>query len=457
MLPNLHEFGAVCTIIAQTRPSILFPKLSTLKFNAYDVNEDLVHYLIFMTPDVINLEFKLSGRDVGQPELGSSMRLLFDRISSSMKNLRSLSITLIAINNISAHFINLLAKTLADLKSLERVILPPRAIVGKVIASLAGHPHLIEILPAYRGLSRESRSASNSPTFSPRLNGSSFRSLKVISFCSTPRGAGAFLADPCFPAGQVLRIHVQVLPSKQRDSERDPVGHILCAIQNKCTAIMDVSISETSTSDVDVTTLSFVSMRPMFHCIHLTTLTIWLRGCLPWTAADFNEFAAALPSAITLMLNEAPLPPLPTLQPISELEGTLSVFSRHCSQLRELGVCFNASRPRVIGGSSPFVAPRFKSLVVLHVGTSPISNKPQNIVAVTAFLLTILPEPCKITVGGKGDGRMTPSREDSGETDSDDESSVFGDTPFNHIQAWQRVQELRLLRQMESVRANAKV
>ncbi|RDB18463.1 hypothetical protein Hypma_000278 [Hypsizygus marmoreus] len=401
-----------------------------------------------MTPSVSKLEFRLSGQDVGNAEFGSGMRLFFDRISSSMTNLRSLSITLTAINKISPRFILLLSRTLDHLKRLEHVILPPRAIVGQVITSIACHTHLIDILPAYRGLFWESHSTSYSSMFSPQLSQSCFPALETLSFCSTPRSAKAFLENPYFPASRILRIHVQVLAQRQRHSEVEPVGYLLKAICDNCTSIMDVSISKTSSSNEEIVALSFATMRALINCGSLTTLTIQLRGCLLWTAVDFDEFAASLPSATTLMLNEAPLPPL---QPATIMEDALSPFSRHCSQLRKLGIFFNAREQPIVAVSSPIAAFRFKSLVALHVGTSPISNTSQNIVYIAAFLLAILPDACKIVVGGKGsEGHPPPESDADTDTDSDGESSdVFSDTPLQHIPAWQKVQELRMLCQME--------
>ncbi|RDB25716.1 hypothetical protein Hypma_006372 [Hypsizygus marmoreus] len=436
-LPDLHNYRAICTRIAQTQPpgTVLFRNLHTLRFSAHDINDDLLHYTQFMVPSIMTLELKLTGRE--SVELSSAMKLFFGCIASRLQHLRSLSISLAVIKSHPVLFIGLLARTLEGLKNLEYVVLPPCLVVGKVITSLSRHPHLVEINPAYGSLAMEAYSMASCSTSSPELTDISFPSLSAISLCTIPRSAHALLANPYFPANQISRIHVQVFSQRHRRGEREPFELLMRTIAGNCTNIEDVTITEFKRpNDNNDLVLSYRSIREILRCTRITSLKIDFRGCLPWTVQDLNEFASFLPAATTLMLNQAPFhPTLPTVR----IEAVLSAFSRHCLLLQELGFYFDArSQPGFSEGSSECLSvPRFRSLAVLHVGSSPITDSSQNVVDITAFLIAVLPARCKLRWVRKSD----EFNAGSSDVDTGDESSVSSMEDDNC--AWQRVGQLR--------------
>ncbi|RDB21896.1 hypothetical protein Hypma_011132 [Hypsizygus marmoreus] len=439
-LPDLHEFKAICTTIAQTRPldSVLLRNLYYLRFSAYDVDDDLVHYVQFMVPSVIKLDFKLTGRD--SFELHSSMRFFFSCISSRLNHLRSLSISLATIKSHPVSFISLLAHTLEGLKSLECVVLPPCVVVGKVITSLSHHPHLVEINPAHGSLAPvEAYSIASCFRSSPELRNLAFPSLDALSFCASPQIAHALLMNPHFPANQMSRIHVQTFSQKHRRGEPDPVEPLIQAIASNCTNIQDVTITEIRRPNprIDLV-LSYRSIHAILRCTSITSLKIEFRGCLPWTVQDVNVLASSLPAATTLLLNEAPSHPV---EPALRIETALSAFSCHCPKLRQLGFYFDArSKPHFSDDqySEDLHIPRFQSLVTLHVGLSLITSSSQNIVDVAALLIVVLPRGCKMRWTRQAASGFVVDTDD---VDTDDESSVLSMEENNC--AWQRVDQLR--------------
>ncbi|RDB14806.1 hypothetical protein Hypma_016580 [Hypsizygus marmoreus] len=383
-----------------------------------------------MVPAVRQLEFQLGGQGAWKTELSSQMRVFFDTISTRMSYLSSLSITaLFSIDTHSARFIGLLAHTLEGLQNLEYVVLPPRVIVGKVIISLSHHPKLLEINPATRGLSREEYSTASNVA-PPKLEGSCFPSLRNISFCAIPRNFRAFLSHPHFPGSQILSLHVQVLESS-RASEHEPLDHLMKAISANCPNIGELSVSETIGANDNETALPFTSIHGILDSSRLTNLKIRVRACLMWTAQEVDEFASSLPSARTLLLNETPSE---AVQPVVTIEAALSTFARHCPELRQLGFCFDARSQRQpkFGHSQ---LSRFKSLVALHVGASPIDDNSDNLdnnnaEDIAAFLIAILPVECKLRWSYHGG-------EWGDDDEADDES--FAGSP------WQRVRQLQNL------------
>ncbi|RDB25766.1 hypothetical protein Hypma_006964 [Hypsizygus marmoreus] len=453
-LPDLHEFRMVCTMITQTQPpgTILFPNLRTVQFCAHDLGDDLVHYVQFMVPSVTKLEFMLTGRDA--VELGSSFRFLFSCIPNRMNNLRSLSISLTTIKAHPGIFVGILARTLEGLTNLEYLVLPPCVVVGKVITSLSQHKHLLEINPAYGSLSTEAYSMASCSTSYPILTDLSFPSLNVLTFCTIPSSAHTLLANPHFPANQISRIHIQILPRKYlhhaMTREPESVALVMQALADNCINIADVSITEImKCPNINSTfVMSYRDIRELLRCTSITSLKIELKACLQWTAQDVNEFASSLPAAITLMLNEAPLYPVqPTVRIATvRIAPALSAFARHCLQLRQLGVFVDArTQPNSFESEDlkcP-VFPAFRSLDVLSVGSSPITCSSQNIVDVTAFLLAVLPATCEMRwVRKSGSDRSNANASDA---DDDNESAWNTMSLEDDHHAWQRVDQLRKL------------
>ncbi|RDB29923.1 hypothetical protein Hypma_014059 [Hypsizygus marmoreus] len=418
-------------VIAHTRlANPLLGNLRILRFSAYDDDDNLLYYLPFMVSTVLHFKFQLAGRGAWRNELSSHMRLFFDTISSRMTNLSSLSITaLSAINFHSPRFIGLLAHALEGLPNLKHVILPPRVIVGKIITSLSDHARLVEINPAERALSRglsSTFSSTVSSTVLPKLGDAPFPSLRSLSFCAIPKVIRGFLSHPRLPTSQIAILHVQVLESSARDHER--LDHLMNAIFSNCTNLAELSISETIRGDDDPEKVenifSFNCIRGILACWNLTSLKIRHHSCLSWTAQEVDELSFSLPSVTTLMLNETPVQ---APQPAVTIAAALSSFARHCSELRELGFCFDArSQPHA-------PVSKFKSLAVLHVGASPIDDSSESIEGIAAFLITILPVGCRMRWSSHGDEWSNDAA-----NDEMDDGSFMGSP-------WQRIHQLQTL------------
>ncbi|RDB26413.1 hypothetical protein Hypma_006956 [Hypsizygus marmoreus] len=323
-LPNMSDFDDVFEDMSRTRPaecSVIFPNLRVLrmdasfdKVNPYIVEPPLVDCAFFMVSSVRELRFAISSNDTMLTVMHRSVRHFFDSISQRMMNIRTFSMTIVQFNGFSPTFKELLVQTLACLKSLEHVYLPLRIIIGKVITSLSSLPQLQEIHSIYRGLSWESSSQSIASEFKPVLkDDESFTSLKTFSCCGCPSVINKYLlSNPMFPGMQISGIQIQVLTQRYRNGKLEPLHELMKAIAENCPNIEEFSVSESKRSDTSRDMVfSFSAIRPIFKCRYLTSLTIRFRSVLTWTAVDFMEFAASLPSARTLMLHFShPLPGL---------------------------------------------------------------------------------------------------------------------------------------------------
>lgn len=356
------------------------------------------------------------------------------------------------------------------LPALRRIVLHPYCLTTKIATALSRLDHLIEIASTSTTMLGNTCSYGDvmdvmhfmpQLLHSPEVHDTAFPQLRNLTFSARVEDAEKFMAQLSAVDLKSLCIHIIAV------TPRELLEHLFWTISTSCRSLTVLHVKyvpshiapgfQQSHAHVPNGPLadyqcssrpSIHTFRPLFACTKITTFGFRWNVSLDFSQEDVEEFASSWPQLEVLLLNceptGAPNSGLPTLTLTA-----LFPFARHCPNMRQLGLYFDATdvhRALLFSRTEAATSPPFAHLEKLVVAASPIDN-PE---LVALFLSRI----CPLTSEIDADVLWSPTLPSafggtSGFQDFTDEESIvaLGSGMTQAGTAWIRWREVgRLLR-----------
>ncbi|KAJ8514217.1 hypothetical protein ONZ45_g8212 [Pleurotus djamor] len=368
--------------IATTRNRLNFlPNLCTLTIPAITTVVQL-----FAHTNITSFTVRTLAGENDNSEFEIKGAVLLSHIRYKMPNLQRLCIDLYALPTEMGDIRSEASLTLASLKKLSYLSLPPPWLRDRVAKTISKLPNLHTLETTSLQASDPSEEP-DAPLFSTNLPAESFPKLtNLLVWISYPRAAACF-SQAFWPTSlEVLELDAT------KPATREDLKQVIAAISGSCPRLtvlkLDDSYASFSSDDVpEGLGLRFQDLEPLTSCKYLTELHIVHDPPFLLDASDIVKLIKPLKCLTDLHLNAMPHIQSPSPLPISCLSSIVSARP----SLHSLGLYVSTSSADV-PRADPMAT--FKSLKVLHFGYSTLAK---NDVAPVAFYLGhILPRNCEI-------------------------------------------------------------
>lgn len=338
-------------------------------------------------------------------------------ILARMPNIKHLDLRMdIPMRFIENEAINLFS----SLKKLQKLTIPRFTLTTKVAESLSRLEHLETV--EFQYFKRQGRGdAEDILQFNPSLTEGAFPALWDLSTTISCKDATRFFELPFAPNNlTTLYFDSQITETPADILQLFTVLADNCQLLKSLALISTIDASTSANQPPDKSNYIGIDiLAPLFKCPNIVSFELTHQYPLYLHQADMEKIAVTWPSIEALLLNNEPVY---LEQPTLTLQALLP-FSRHCPNLRQLGLFIHASTADLPPSSTSLYTP-FRSLVQLSMGVSLITNEGP----VALFLSQICPLQCKL---------------DSGVTwESADIAEWIADAVRTRCEKWDKVMEL---------------
>ncbi|KAG6827936.1 hypothetical protein H0H92_009870 [Tricholoma furcatifolium] len=266
------------------------------------------------------------------------------------------------------------ARLISSLRNLKCITLPTPCLTSMITKTVSRLEFLEHLDFSYDQGPAE---ATDLSSFQPRLSKSSFPALKKLVIRIPYENALKLLVNlaPSSPSNLTL-IYLQT-----RTNEHPAVVYrVVAAVANACPLLqylqLNYVISGTTTIENTLPApakercISIRTLRPLFNCKDLRSLSVKHSYPLDLQPADIEQIATSWTAIQSLLLNSKPL----HLGPTDLTLDALVTIARHCPELSALAIFLNADCVPV-GPSAQSQLHSFKSLKTLYFGASSIKEE----------------------------------------------------------------------------------